>query len=272
MQDSKELLSNARINTPPYFINGIHRITVSVIGCGGNGSLILTKLARLDRGLKHIDHPGLHVTVVDFDVVEQKNVGRQSFVDADISEYKSVAMVSKVNHAFGLDWDAAVGSYQDKRSASLGKNIVIVCVDDNKTRLEVLKDFYGINYRSGSTMDTDTGFFLIDCGNGKDYGQVILMDKFGHLPNYFDIYGMELPESPEGEDEVSCSYWDDLEKQGLFINDHIASYVGSMLENLLFYKKLEYSAVFFSIKEGNTRFMEVKEPLDARPETVLLDG
>ena len=86
------------IKTPPYFINGQHRITISLIGAGGNGSLILTKLARLNEALIHLDHPGLYVYVTDFDIVEQHNIGRQLFTKGDVGSFKADCLISKINH------------------------------------------------------------------------------------------------------------------------------------------------------------------------------
>ena len=62
---------------PNYFFSPTHPITIALVGAGGNGSLLLARLARLDHALFQMGHPGLHLTVFDGDTVQPSNVGRQ---------------------------------------------------------------------------------------------------------------------------------------------------------------------------------------------------
>jgi PRTRC genetic system ThiF family protein len=71
------------------------QVTVDLIGCGGNGSQMLTGLARLDRALRALGHPGLVVTAWDPDTVSEANVGRQLFSPSDVGLNKATVLVHR---------------------------------------------------------------------------------------------------------------------------------------------------------------------------------
>ena len=92
-------LENIHI-VPNYFLNATHEISVVLIGCGGNGSLMLSRLARIDYALRNSNRLGLNLTVYDNDIVEEYNIGRQMFSIGDIGENKAVTICSKINRNF----------------------------------------------------------------------------------------------------------------------------------------------------------------------------
>jgi len=61
----------------PELFGDFHEVTITVIGCGGTGSLLLARLARVHYALLKIGRKGLQVNVIDDDIVEEHNVGRQ---------------------------------------------------------------------------------------------------------------------------------------------------------------------------------------------------
>lgn len=65
--------------TENYLLSPHHPVSVIVIGAGGTGSQVITSLARMDRALQALGHPGLYVTVYDPDAVSESNIGRQLF-------------------------------------------------------------------------------------------------------------------------------------------------------------------------------------------------
>jgi molybdopterin/thiamine biosynthesis adenylyltransferase len=54
----------------------IHAISITVIGCGGTGTVLLQELARINRSLISQGKKGLIVTCIDDDVVSDANFGR----------------------------------------------------------------------------------------------------------------------------------------------------------------------------------------------------
>ena len=89
---------------PQYFLQPVHRIRVDLVGAGGNGSQMLSCLARIDHALRQLGQPGLHVRVYDPDRVETPNVGRQLFTAGDLGANKAECLVTRFNRLFGNDW------------------------------------------------------------------------------------------------------------------------------------------------------------------------
>ncbi len=233
------------IKTPPYLINGVHRITINLIGCGGTGSLVATKLARFHKALNFLDHPGLFVTIIDPDKVEEFNIGRQMYVDSDIGRYKADATIQKINFAFNLDWEAKNRIF-GKQDTSV--NIVISAVDNVRTRKQINKAFFG----SQGGRDLSKRYFLIDCGNGRDYGQVVLTDHKKKHKTIFDLFP-DLEKHEERDDQGDCGYFELLQKQDLFINDWVSIHVMAILKDLYMKKQIDYQGFFFNSDEFQTQ-------------------
>jgi len=112
------------------------KVHVGLIGAGGTGSQVLSGLARLNRAMLGLGHPGgLQVTVYDPDLVSDANVGRQLFYDADIGHYKADVLVHRLNLTFGLNWTSETRLF--RRSHDAEYDIVIGCVDTAKGRREI---------------------------------------------------------------------------------------------------------------------------------------
>lgn len=236
----------------PYMSNPLHPITITLIGCGGTGSLVVARLARLDYTLQQLGHPGLHVTAYDGDIVEETNPGRQNFTVNDIGDFKASNLIQKINLAFGLDWDAH-NTYVKIDKSDYKKfpnaNITITCVDNADFRMKfdaMLKHFN----KSGNYVkhpNYDSMLYWIDCGNGKDFGQVILStvariqqpEKSKYivqetLPTVVDLYGNLSNYDNEATQGIeSCSMAESLEKQEVFINDEVAVAACKLLNKLL---------------------------------------
>ncbi len=119
-------------NMPGNFLTS--RINMLLVGAGGNGSQMLTGLARLNAGVRALGHPGLNVTVCDPDHVTEANVGRQLFSPADVGLPKAEVLVYRLNTFFGLDWEAQVQRLDQCRGSF---SFVIGCVDTAAARREI---------------------------------------------------------------------------------------------------------------------------------------
>ena len=83
------------------------RISVALIGLGGNGGQMLTGLAKLHQAMIALGHPaGLHVTAFDNDLVSESNVGRQLYYATDVGQNKADVLVQRVNRCYGLDFES----------------------------------------------------------------------------------------------------------------------------------------------------------------------
>ena len=83
-------------------------IRVLVVGCGGSGSAIANGLPYLHQAMIVAGHPGgLHVTIIDGDIISATNCVRQPFCSTEIGLAKAVVTASRLNLFWGLnaDWD-----------------------------------------------------------------------------------------------------------------------------------------------------------------------
>ncbi len=248
---------------PPAFLS--RAVNILLIGCGGNGSLMLTCLGRLNHALTALGHPGLDVTAYDDDTVAEANMGRQMFSPSDVGLHKGSVLVHRVNQFFGLNWRAVprrFASLQDAGSIQLnGKpTIVVVCVDSAAARANIYGLLESMHLRG----------YILDLGNRASDGQVLL----GQLPVRDDLPpllagdGMEPPvrlpaphqELPElvdtaaPEDDVpSCGLAEALERQELFINQAVATPALALLWEFFRYGQITWRGAFVNLRTGSMR-------------------
>ena len=79
------------------------RVRVLVVGCGGTGSAVVGGLPFLHQALIAWGHPeGVHVTVMDGDVISPTNCVRQPFSRCDVGLYKVLVLVNRLNLFWNL--------------------------------------------------------------------------------------------------------------------------------------------------------------------------
>ena len=109
---------------------------------------------------------------------------------------------------------------------------------------------------------TSHTLYHIDCGNGSNYGQVILGN------------GKELPwpevaepdliaEGPE-DDAPSCSMAEALEKQELFVNDYAARIAGTLLWNLFRHGYTEIRGAYYNLNPVMVNPIKIEDTPDKK--------
>lgn len=211
------------------------KVSVSLVGCGGNGSSMLTNLARLNHALIQLNHPGLHVTAYDGDFVSTSNVGRQCFFAPDIGRPKSSTLIQRFNLCFGTRWRAVDSDYQHKFS----EDMIIVCVDSAKSRKEV------------SDTIEQSNVVLMDLGNGPDFGQV-LMGGFDDLPSPYEQLPSLIDLSSEDTQMPTCSADEALSRQELFVNSMAGTLASQLLWELFRKGRTNKAGFYFNLNTGKT--------------------
>ncbi len=208
-------------------------IKVDVIGCGGTGSQVLTGLARIHNAIKSCGHQhGLFVRAYDPDRVGTFNVGRQLFHMNDVGEYKAECLIRRLNLFYGAHWNWM----NSKWAGDVSADLVMVCIDTGVGREQIER------------LSSPKRQYIMDCGNERDFGQVILG-------------GMEYPSPYEDhpalktkfdDDGPSCSLAESLNRQDLFINQAIATHALNIVWKMVRYGSLDYRGVFVNLKSGIT--------------------
>lgn len=243
---------------PKYFLQPTHPITICVIGCGGTGSLVIPRLARMDYALKKLGHPGLHVTAYDSDIVDENNPGRQNFTENDIGDFKASNLIEKANYAYSLEWQCFNHNFSPNQIPEF--NIVVSCVDNAKFRVDFHKKIRSIKTTFSGAASYKTPLYWIDCGNGKDFGQVIVstipkieqpeksaFETIKELPSVIDLYPEILKQdNKETQGIEGCSMAESLNNQDLFINDRIAVEACETINKMLRFFYLSFNGTIIN--------------------------
>ncbi len=248
---------------PAYFMNPVHKIKVVIVGAGGTGSQVLTSLARINSTLIALDHPGLHVVIMDPDTVSASNIGRQLFSPSDIGRFKTDVLIERINRFFGLNWE----SMPIKFTKKIWGNILITCVDNMHSRIEILNEFK-IGLSKKSRYDNTTLYYWMDFGNANKIGQVVLgsidipqqglKDSNGLLPTIFDLFPSFATQVTE-DNEPSCSVAEAIERQDLFVNSILAQLGCDILWKLLKDQVIDVHGVFMNLETMNVKPIQIKD-------------
>jgi len=187
---------------------------------------------------------GIHVTLLDPDVISPTNCVRQPFSQSEIGLYKSVVLANRLNLFWGLDWEGIPERLDPKRRLD-GVDIVIGCVDTRKGRAAIAKcaeDWSEVDY-------------WLDLGNNADSGQFVLGEPLNRrnrrhklrlrtVPELFpEVIQQELDE----DDQPSCSAAEALDRQEPFVNPTLANHGLALLARWFRYGTISYHGGFLSL-------------------------
>lgn len=244
-------------------------ITIHLIGNGGTGSWLAPHLARIAKLLQDVHQVGVRLIFWDPDTVEEKNIFRQNFCEAEIGANKAETLARRYGLAWGIEImamsipfsrDAIYRNSLGSRYGDSSMPVFITCVDNNRARQEVAK----------TCAETDS--WWLDCGNIKTAGQVSIGRslsssepdplRFPSMTTWVPLPSMQFPgilqqETEDRNEEVSysgmsCADIALVDEQGLSINHVIASAAAAMLMKLLVTKDLQHHCAYVSIDSGAT--------------------
>lgn len=230
-------------------------LSVALVGAGGNGSQMASGLARLNCALRALGGYGLHVTIIDPDIVSASNVGRQLFSPSDVGHAKATILATRINLFFGTRWDAMVARAGAVNSPGTRFDLVVGCVDSNAARRDIRE-----------LCERQRVEYLLDLGNDRHSGQVVLgqaqADKGTlRLPLVWELFPSILDTTAVEDDGPSCSVADALAKQDLFINQATATAALTLLWQLVRTGEIEHHGAFVNLRTGS------QVPLAICPET-----
>ncbi len=229
-------------------------IRISVIGCGGTGSLFLPILARFAYALKDLRQYNFHVKVFDGDVVDEINPCRQGFSPYEAGLNKAVALVSRINRFWNYSWEAipdflTLENQEVVEEFYNCRNIVITVTDTRKSRLDLE---WLIKELNGKQREENHTFYWIDMGNSKNTGNILISDlkKLKSVSAYYKSFEDRDQGTP------SCSIAQSLDSQNILINQHMATIGAQLLWDLLTEPRLTWQGAF--INAGTLNMKKIK--------------
>jgi len=233
-------------------------IRILVVGCGGNGSAIVSGLPYLHQALLAFGHPGgLAVTLIDPDTVTETNCVRQPFCRTEIGLPKAIVLAHRLNLFWGLNWQGIRGTIQQfKKGAEV--DFVIGCVDTRKARRAI--DKWVLNSRI---------LYWLDLGNNASSGQFILGQPKNstnkrkgqcRLPTVTELFPEIAAPGKKDNDQPSCSAAEALTRQEPFINQNLAYQALGMLTQLLRHGSLSYQGGFCNLATGQLVALPICDP------------
>lgn len=235
-------------------------VKIVVIGAGGTGGYVIPHLYRLG----YASNRNIRIIICDGDVVEEKNLIRQNFIEQDIGRNKAQVQAERYSAAFGIeceykpefiesddellslttpDYKHIPYSYSPVKETQ--KVILLGCVDNNKSRQMCHRVF-----------QKQQDLIYIDSGNGEHTGQVVCGVKQNGRTTYKPIASL-YPDILEEEDkfpsELSCAERTVSAPQSVIANLTAATAMIGFLYNLLIVGELNTRYITFSSKQINMR-------------------
>ncbi|MAU00693.1 MAG: thiamine biosynthesis protein ThiF [Anaerolineaceae bacterium] len=222
--------------TPTYraLLGDTEKMELYLVGAGGTGSALADSLARI---LYHARQKGkvVSLTIIDPDTVQEANIGRQRFCQAEIGYAKASSLTLRLNTAFGLDARAVTAPFEPEMvvsgyNAPKMKKLLIGCVDNYRARQELAR-----------TVEEGGGnVWWLDVGNAHHSGNIymgnavrpeqITVDAALQLCSSLPSPAVQDPAlltpdppTPEPTDDLSCADLTLREEQSLMINTMMAA-------------------------------------------------
>jgi PRTRC genetic system ThiF family protein len=232
-------LQNRKIYISPRFG------TIIIMGTGGTGSYLAQGLAKMIAGYQlEID-----VTLVDPDVIEEKNCSRQNFQPWEIGQPKAPALAFRLNQQYGTGFSAVEGLGGPLITEPQPYRLTITCIDNITDRKSI----------------KECGNWL-DLGNGQETGQAIYGNCLetaaltaeitnwdttpgvGSLPSPYIVAGMAGLKKTKKK-APSCAD-SPFAEQGIFANEWAAAAGLAILHQLLVKGQLATPAIYFDTAKG----------------------
>ena len=252
-----------------------------IIGTGGTGGYLIPNLARqIALSNEGNDRPNT-LTLIDEDIIEEKNLIRQNFVFPDIGKNKAEVLAKRYGRSFGLEIGVVpkymtnpndlldVAESLHAKNANTPRNrqnfILVDCTDNNKTRL-LIKE-------AADALAQKSSVVFLSSGNEERAGQVICSFKPKRVnfsrrqsiftfrsemnglftdassiftPDFFDVFpNSDLEKLPT---ELSCAEAAVSAPQNISANITAATILFNYCNSLLAGEGITALAVFFDTK------------------------
>jgi PRTRC genetic system ThiF family protein len=247
----------------------VRGVDITLVGVGGTGSFLALHLARLAYHARERHGLEVGLTLIDPDVVEMRNVGRQNFCVAEVGEPKAITLMRRLNAAFGLESQGVVEKFSrvvfsPGYSGSSWLVLLIGCVDNAAARREIAKHVAASNRR----------IWWLDCGNHESAGQVLLGNRADlsepEISPMGFCSGLPLPsivhpellvaEDSQAATGASCAELALQDAQSLMINQMVAGWAAQYVYRMALARNLDMSATYVDLVSGSARSVPITFP------------
>ena len=246
--------------------------TIVLVGCGGTGGFLAEAICRLLIGRE------ASLYLVDPDRVEPHNVARQCFDRSDIGRFKAEVLAERLARQFGREIGYSVLPYDRELHAQVFAdansllNLLVGCVDNATARRAIAATIEDRSWNCGSRRGR---VWWLDCGNGRNSGQVLLGNSTraeelrGAFLRELELWralpapSLQRPDvleaPPEPQPVPDCAEAIARGDQGPTINQVVAAMAASYVEKLLA-GTCGWMASYFDLDDGALRCV----PADAK--------
>lgn len=239
-----------------------------LVGCGGTGSWLAPSVARIARVIQEQGKTA-NVWFVDPDEVEEKNIPRQNFCQAELGQNKAVTLAGRLSAAWGIDIRVSRERFNPSKIGSGSwvtydsVTVLIGCVDNAAGRKELAKAL------ERNRADSPHRTWWLDCGNTEHSGQVLFGSSVQSrqlegamvsskicralpAPSLVapDLLVARLEESRR--DKRSCAEIQLASAQSLAVNQMVASIATDYLLRIVF-GGLNRFGTYFDLASGSMR-------------------
>ena len=250
-------------------------IDLLLIGCGGTGGCFFSKMVRFLSGLSFHDID-FKFRMMDGDLVEAKNIGRQPYLLDDVGRNKAVALSAIAEETL----DVRVKAYPDflspknlallnefdfRSSSNHDLKIIVGAVDNHQCRIDLHN--YFMSYNQMPTL------IYIDSANELSCGEIVIgirNSKKIICPDRAHYYPEILNDTSKPVYELSCEELNEVAPQHLATNglagDLLFSYVAQVIAAGEYAKEAPGGIIYFDAFQLFSKFVKYEESIHGKIE------
>ena len=228
------------------------KYNILIVGCGGTGGNYASMLGRYlyDNGVAD----SCSITLIDGDFVENKNIGRQPFLQCDIGRNKAEVMAEVLTEVFEIQcgyYPNYIDSIRDieKLEKSDHVTVIIGCVDNHACR-KVFHEYF----------KKATVCYYLDSANEFSSGEIVVGLKIGGKvmsPDRASVFPEILEDKSLPRSEESCEVLNNSSPQHLATNMLAATLLFKCTVELFLDEMWNGGVYYFDTFKGSVLFKEV---------------
>lgn len=246
-------------------INQHMDFNIIIVGLGGTGSHLISFLSQL-LGNNELFKRRHKVTLIDGDIVEEKNLRTQKFLASDVGRNKAEVLAERYQAVFDMDMfyvDKYITLEDDLDTlvSVTDINIIVSCVDNNKAR-KIIDDYFNKSKRFDYFENPKV--IYIDTGNSSGEeeltGQTVVGYRKGStviMPSVSTYFPQMLQEEIEPEPVASCGEEMTRNIQNIGANITSACTVFNMLNSIIAFRKIPGDLFMFNASRIETESLKV---------------